>query len=208
MTDRRPNVLFMDVGGVLLTNGWDSASRSRAAARFELDRDAMEARHEAVLEPFETARITVDDYLDHVVFHRPRDFDRSAFRRFMEGQSRPHGDAIALAARLGRVPGLAVATLNNESLVLNRYRIETFGLRPLFVAFFSSCFVGIRKPNPDIYRLAVRVMQDDPDACLFVDDRDENVEAARGTGLPTLKYRGADWLEDALTSRGIEIPPE
>ena len=202
----KPRVLFMDVGGVLLSNGWDSDGRARAVDRFGLDPDGMEARHEAVSEAFETGRITLDGYLDHVVFHRPRTFDRVEFRRFMESQSHPHDDAIGLAARLARVPGLTLATLNNESLALNRYRIETFGLKPLFVAFFSSCFLGVRKPDPGIFRLAVRVMQVDPDACLFVDDRDENVEAARETGLPAVRYPGADGLRETLESRGIEVP--
>lgn len=202
------SVVFFDVGGVLLTNGWDSDARARGWARFELDPDEAEARHEGVSHPFETGRLTLGEYLDHVVFHRPREFDRAAFRRFMEAQSHPHGDAIALVARLGRVPGLRPATLNNESLALNRYRIETFGLRPLFTAFFSSCFVGVRKPDPGIFRLAVRVMQVDEGACLFVDDREENVEAAREAGLPALKYRGVERLEEELSSRGIDIPDE
>lgn len=200
------SVVFFDVGGVLLTNGWDSEARARAESRFELDPDETEARHEAVSDAFETGLLTLDEYLDHVVFHRPRDFDRAAFRRFMEDQSHPHVDALALADRLGRVPGLTLATLNNESLALNRYRIETFGLRPRFTAFFSSCFVGVRKPDPRIFRLAVRVMQVDEGACLFVDDREENVEAAREAALPALKYRGAEKLEEELASRGIEIP--
>lgn len=204
----KPRVLFMDIGGVLLTNGWDSDARASAAAQFALDPHEMETRHETVSEAFETGRMTLDGYLDHVVFHRPRTFDRAEFRWFMESRSHPHGAAIALAARLGRVPGLTLATLNNESLALNRYRIETFGLKPLFVAFFSSCFLGVRKPDPGIFRLAVRVMQVDPDACLFVDDRDENVEAARETGLPAVRYPGADGLRETLESRGIEVPEE
>ena len=204
----RPRVLFMDVGGVLLSNGWDSDARARAVARFELEPHEVEARHEAVSEAFETGRMTLDGYLDHVILHRPRTFDRADFRAFMEAQSHPHGDAIALIARLGRVPGLTLATLNNESLALNRYRIETFGLKPLFTAFFSSCFVGFRKPDPRIFRLAVRVMQVEPDAGLFVDDRDENVEAARETGLQAVRYRSADRLQEALESRGIELPAD
>ena len=189
----RPAVLFMDVGGVLLTNGWDSGARSRAAERFDLDIDELEARHGTVSGAFETGRLELDGYLDRVVFHRPRPFDRAAFWDFMKEQSRPHEEVIALMARLRRVPGLTLATLNNESLALNRYRLETFGLRPLFTAFFSSSFLGMMKPDPAIFRVAVRVMQEDPMACLFVDDRQENVEAARGTGLRAERSQGAGW---------------
>jgi putative hydrolase of the HAD superfamily len=204
----KPVLLFMDVGGVLLTNGWDTAARAGAARHFELDRDEFEDRHQAVAGSFETGTTSLRDYLDHVVFHRPRPFGHDAFRQFMESQSRPHADALALVARLGRVPGLTLATLNNESLALNRYRIETFGLDGLFTAFFSSCYVGVAKPDPAIFRLAVRVMHEDPMACLFVDDRAENVEAARRTGLQALRYRGTSWLRATLEDHGIEIPAD
>jgi putative hydrolase of the HAD superfamily len=204
----RPTLLLLDVGGVLLTNGWDGEARSRAVDHFGLDSVELEERHEAIAESFEIGTSSLDEYLDHVIFHQPRPFDRDAVRRFMERQSHPHADALSVLARLGRTPGLTLATLNNESLALNRYRIETFGLKALFTAFFSSCYVGVRKPDPAIFRLAVRVMQRDPSACLFVDDREENVEAARRTGLPAARYRGAAWLQAELEDRGIELPVE
>lgn len=202
------SVVFFDVGGVLLSNGWDTAARQRAVERFDLDPVPFEDRHQAVAYGFETGKVTLDEYLSRVVFHRPRSFERDAFRRFMEAQSEPHDDALALAARLTRAPGLTLATLNNESLPLNRYRIETFGLKALFTAFFSSCFVGVRKPEPAIFRLAVRVMQVEPAACLFVDDRQENVEAAEEIGVPAVRYRGAESLRAELEARGVEIPAE
>lgn len=203
-----PRLLFMDVGGVLLTNGWDTEARSRAATHFELDGDELEERHGAVSEAFETGRLELADYLDHVIFHRPRSFDRNTFRRFMESQSHAYDDALTLVEHVERASGLTLVTLNNESLALNRYRIETFGLRPLFTAFFSSCFLGVRKPDPAIFRLAVRVMQEDPGRCFFVDDRPENVAAARATGLQVVHYRGVDPLRKELEDRGIEMRME
>lgn len=203
----KPAVLFLDVGGVLLTNGWDRRARARAAARFGLDAEDFEARHETVVDAFETGRLGLARYLDRTVFHRPRPFGRGAFRRFMERQSRPHDDALALLPALSAVDGLLLATVNNESAALNRYRIETFGLRAHFQAFFSSCYVGLRKPDPAILRLAVRVLQREPEACLFVDDRAVNVEAARQAGIDAVRYEGAAPLRAALEARGIEIHP-
>lgn len=202
-----PSVLFLDVGGVLLTNGWDRAARARAAERFGLERDGFEARHEAVVDAFETGRMSLGEYLDRTVLHHPRPFDRDEVRRFMESQSRPHDDALALLPSLARVPGLVLATINNESLELNRYRIETFGLRESITAFFSSCHVGIRKPDPAIFLLACRVLQREPAHCFFVDDRGENVEAARAIGVRAMQYDSAAGLRAELRNRGIDVEP-
>ncbi len=200
-------VLFLDVGGVLLTNGWDSGARARAVDAFGLDAEELEARHESVVDAFETGRISLDEYLDRTVFHRPRTFERDDFRRFMEAQSRPREDALALLPELARVPGLLLATINNESLELNRFRIDTFGLRGPFTAFFSSCYLGVRKPDPAIFRIACRVLQQEPSDCLFVDDRAVNVEAAQQVGVRAMQYRSAAVLRADLHSRGVDVEP-
>lgn len=202
-----PSVLFLDVGGVLLTNGWDRDARARAVDRFGLDAVEMESRHESVVDAFETGRMTLDEYLDRTIFHHPRPFDREDFRRFMEAQSRPLDALHTLLPGLTRVPGLTLATINNESRELNRYRIETFGLRDHFTAFFSSCYLGLRKPDPAIFRLACGVLQRLPSDCLLVDDREVNVEAAQQVGVRSIQYRSAAALRGDLGTRGIDVEP-
>lgn len=202
-----PSVIFFDVGGVLLSNGWDRVARASAVEHFALDADEFETRHEVVVDGFETGRLTLDEYLDRTVFHHPRPFDRDDFRRFMEARSRPHEDVLALLAALARRPDPILATINNESLELNRFRIEAFGLRRYFTAFFSSCHVGLRKPDPRIFRLACRVLQREPGDCFFIDDREVNVEAARQVGVRAMQYRSADGLRAELHSRGIDVEP-
>lgn len=200
-------MLFLDVGGVLLTNGWDHGARARAVDRFGLDAEELEARHEGVVDAFETGRLTLEDYLERTVFHRPRPFGRDEFRRFMETRSRPLDALRTLLPELSRIPGLTLATNNNESRELNRYRIETFGLRAYFTAFFSSCYLGLRKPDPAIFRLACGVLQRAPPDCLFVDDREVNVEAARQVGVQAMQYRSMATLRPKLRTRGVDVEP-
>src|SRR5579872_5703770 len=162
------HALFFDVGGVLLTNGWDRTTRRQAAERFHLDWDALEERHELVVADFETGRLELDEYLDRTVFHDPRPFSRDEFKSFVFAQSQPLPDSLALAAEIAAQKKYLLATLNNESTGMNAYRIRHFNLRDTFQVFISSCYVGLRKPDPRIYRLAIDLAQLSPGECVFV----------------------------------------
>ncbi|MBI4279187.1 MAG: HAD family phosphatase [Armatimonadetes bacterium] len=197
--------LFWDVGGVLLTNGWDRASRREAVRTFGLDREEFGDRHDLASPAFETGRLTLDEYLTRTVFHRSRPFTMEEFTAFMFAQSRPNAEPLALVERLARSGRYLLATLNNESLPLNLYRIEQFGLRQYFSVFFSSCFLGVRKPEEAIYRLALQLTQRAPEECLFIDDRALNLECARQCGMQTIHYRDPAQLRDALRHAGVHI---
>lgn len=201
----RPSVLFWDVGGVLLTNGWDRHARGRAAERFELDPDEHRDRHDLVARDFETGRMSLDDYLTCTVFHRERDFTPADFERFMFDQSEAHAETLALLEEIAAGGDHLLATLNNESLELNRYRLERFGIKRHFDLFFCSCFLGVVKPEPAIYRMALQVVQREPEACLFIDDRELNLERAGELGIRTIHYQGPQRLRRELHSLGVEI---
>ncbi len=197
--------IFWDVGGVLLTNGWDSEARSHAVRKFNLEAKEFEERHELVSNEFEKGRLTLDEYLECTVFHRPRDFTREEFERFVFSQSQPKQDTLAILGALALPRNYFLATLNNESLPLNLYRIETFQLRRYFTAFFSSCFLGLTKPEKGIFLAAVNISQRPPQECLYVDDRSLNVEAAAQLGLHTIHFRGAAQLRRELAGLGIDV---
>jgi len=197
--------LFWDVGGVLLTNGWDTASREEATDRFDLDWGGFQERHELVVTEFEKGAIGLDEYLECTVFHRERDFSREAFRDFMFEQSRAHDDVLELVDRLLDSGDHLMATLNNESRPLNLYRIEEFDLGDRFAAFFSSGFLGVKKPEKAIYRTALDVTQRCPEECLFIDDRPLNLETAESLGIRTIHYEGLEALEASLAR--LEIKP-
>jgi putative hydrolase of the HAD superfamily len=197
--------IFFDIGGVLLTDGWGHASRRAAAEKFGLDWEEYAERHEKVAHAIETNRLSLDEYLRRTIFHRPRSFTREEFREFIFAQSQPYPETIEIVRRLATSQKYLMATINNEIFELNVYRLQTFALRNIFPVFFSSCFLGIRKPDEAIYRLALQVTQRTAEDCLFIDDREVNLECPREMGLQTILYESAPQLRTALSQQGIEV---
>jgi len=195
--------LFWDVGGVLLTNAWDREQRMRALEHFHLDEEEFHDRHEMVVSSFERGKITLDEYLDRTVFYRSRPFTREAFKEFMFSLSQPASDVLSFAQSLADSKKYFMGTLNNESRELNLYRIEKYGLRRIFRIFVSSCFVGFRKPERDIYRLAVDLTQIPPEECAFIDDRALNLEQASRLGMKTIEMQTLDQLKKNLEAIGV-----
>lgn len=197
------SALFWDNGGVILTNGWDRDARQRAVAKFQLDWTEFEDRHELVLNAFETGELSLDDYLKRTVFYRSRPYTPEAFKNFMFTQSQPFPDAMAFAGALAQTKERLMAALNNESLEINEYRIATFKLRSYFDIFLSSCYLRVRKPNREIYRLALKITQRAPDECVLIDDRELNLECARELGINTILYKNVGQLRDELARFGV-----
>jgi len=197
--------IFFDIGGVLLTDGWGHDSRRAAAEKFGLDWEEYSDRHEKVGHAIETNRLSLEQYLDRTIFYRPREFSREEFRAFIFAQSQPWPESIGIVAQLANSKNYFLATLNNEILELNVYRLEHFGLRRYFPVFFSSCFLGLRKPDEAIYRLALQVTQQAPANCIFIDDREVNLECPRELGMNTILFRDAAQLRSELTEVGVEV---
>ena len=200
-------VLLFDIGGVLLTNGWDREARALAVDTFALEPTFHEI-HDALAADLECGRITLDAYLDQAVFNHPRSFSRDQFRAFMFNRSAPYPDAIAVVAELSRSRRYLIAALNNESIELNQYRIDRFELRRYFRVFLSSCYLNVAKPHAALFEKALRVLQRPPAACAFVDDHVANVEAARVAGIRSLHYRDPPQLRSWLNRHGIQPAKE
>ncbi len=195
--------LFWDVGGVLLTNAWDHTQRTTALQHFALDQEEFHDRHEMVVSSFERGKITLDEYLDRTVFYRPRPFMREEFRDYMYSLSQPFPDVLKFAQGLSDSGKYFMGTINNESRELNYYRMETFELRQIFRLFVSSCFVGLRKPEKDIYRLALETTQIPAQECCFIDDRALNLECAARLGMHTIEMTTLDELKSELGKLGV-----
>lgn len=195
--------IFWDVGGVLATNAWDHTERGEALAHFQLDEQEFHDRHEMLVSSFERGKITLDEYLDRTVFYRPRVFTRQAFRDFMFSLSRPFPDMLQFAQSLSDSGRYFMGTINNESRELNDYRIEKFGMRNIFRLFVSSCFVGLRKPERDIYRLALETTQITAANCCFIDDRALNLECAAQLGMHIVEMRRLEQLRADLQKLGV-----
>jgi putative hydrolase of the HAD superfamily len=197
------SAIFWDVGGVLLNNAWDREERERAFRQFKLDEKEFADRHEMVVSSFERGKISLDEYLDRTIFYRPRPFAREVFKEYMFSLSQPYPDALALARELAKSSKFLMATINNESRELNQYRIQTFGFQEIFSLFVSSCFVGLRKPEQEIYLLALEMTQKPPEECCFIDDRALNLECARKLGMHTIEAKNAKQLRDDLSKLGV-----
>ena len=197
------STLFWDNGGVILTNGWDRDARKKAVETFHLDWADFEDRHELMLDAFEKGEIALDEYLRRTIFYRERSFTVEEFREFMFDRSQPLPESLEFLGRLVRQRKHAMAALNNESLEINEYRIQKFHLRDYFEAFFSSCYLRLRKPGAEIYTKALKITQCEPSECILIDDRELNLECARELGMKTIQFKNVAQLRDELKRFGV-----
>jgi len=199
------DTIFFDVGGVCLTNGWDEYSRKKASKHFNYNFDEAEKRHEKIFKEFEKNLITRNDYLDEVVFVKEQKFSREDFISFMKEQSKPVLKTLQILLKLKNKGIYFLATINNESYELNNYRLKTFGLNKFFNAFFSSAYLKMRKPEPEIFITALNILGKEPLECLFIDDRKENIEAAQKIGIQTIHLTNVEKLEKKLIEKNIKF---
>ena len=197
--------LFLDIGGVLLTNGWDHPSRQRAADHFGLDQTEMNERHHLTFDMYEEGKLSLDDYLQRVVFYQPRAFSPDAFKAFMYAQSQPFPEMLNLMRGLKAHHGLQIAAVSNEGRELTVYRVQQFNLGAFIDFFVSSCFVHYRKPDADIYRMALDIAQVSPEHVVYIDDRPMFVEVAHSLGIPGILHTGYQTTRTALEDLGLSL---
>ena len=203
MTVQSTTALFVDIGGVLLTNGWDRSMRKRAAETFGLDSAEMDERHHLTFDTFEEGKLSLEEYLNRVVFYQKRPFSPEEFRSFMFAQSQPYPEMMELIRSLKRRYGLKVAVISNEGRELTVYRIHKFRLVEFVDFFVSSCFVHFRKPDADIYRIALDIAQVSPAELVYIDDRGMFVEVAQGLGIRGIHHVSYESTRNALAELGL-----
>ncbi|RII28363.1 MAG: hydrolase [Geobacter sp.] len=197
------STLFLDIGGVLLTNGWDRKARRLAGETFCLDYEEMDERHHLTFDTYEVGKLSLDKYLDRIVFYEERPFTRDSFSSFMFAQSRAFPEMIELVSHLKARHSLKVAAVSNEGRELNEYRIDTFGLGSFIDFFISSSFVHYRKPDADMYRIALDIAQVVPEQVLYIDDRPMFVDVARDLGIQGIVHTTYEQTRDKLASVGL-----
>ena len=196
--------LFLDIGGVLLTDGWDHHARKRAATKFKLEWAEVEGRHRLNFDIYEEGKLTLEEYLGRVVFYQKRPFTRAEFRHFMFAQSKPYPDMIALMAQLKVRHGLKIVVVSNEARELNAYRIREFKLDAFVDAYISSCFVHLRKPDVNIFRLALDITQAAARNVLYIENTAMFVQIAEGLGIRSILHTDYKSTRAQLTSLGLE----
>jgi putative hydrolase of the HAD superfamily len=197
--------LFLDVGGVLLTNGWDRRMRAKAAELFGLDYTEMNERHHLTFDTYEEGKLSLEEYLDRVIFYQTRTFSRDEFKQFMFAQSRPFPEMINFIRKLKARYGLKIVVISNEGRELTVHRIQKFNLGEFVDFFVSSCFVHFRKPDADIFRMALDMAQVPQERVVYVDDRAMFVEVAQGLGLRGIVHKNVETTREALAKFGLDL---
>ncbi len=195
--------LFLDIGGVLLTNGWDRKARRLAASTFDLDFDEMNERHHLTFDTYEEGKLKLDEYLDRVIFYVDRPFLKSDFKEFMFAQSQPYPQMIGLINEIKTRHGLKVAAVSNEGRELTEHRIKKYNLDQIIDFFVSSCFVHYRKPDAEIYQVALDMAQVRPSQVIYVEDRSLFVEVAQQLGFHCIQHKNLESTRDAFISYGL-----
>jgi len=192
------SVLFLDIGGVLLTPGWGKESRLKAAREFGLDFEELNSRHNLIFNLFETGKISLDEYLEIVVFSLSRNFSVTEFKNFMFAQSVELPAILPWLLDWKKKSGIKIISINNEGKELNDYRIKKFGLTQCFDAFISSCETGMCKPDRALYELALAVAHIRPAACIYFDDTLVHIEAARKMGIQAFHHQSFEETKKIL----------
>jgi putative hydrolase of the HAD superfamily len=186
--------IFTDLGGVMLTNGWDSATRKKAAKHFDIELSEMEARHQMI-----------DVYLDFVVFNQPRSFHRETFIAYMKAQSSAYPDMFDLYRSIRATHGTRIVAVSNEGRELAEHRIAKFDLPILIDTFIVSSFIGFRKPDPNIFKIALDIAQVSPSEIVYIDDREMLAEAAAKMGIKCLWHRNYRTTKTLLARHGLGV---
>jgi putative hydrolase of the HAD superfamily len=197
--------LFFDLGGVCLSNGWDREQRRVVTDKYGFDYDTFDRRHRQVVDALERGQLTLQEYLQWTIFYEARPFTIDDITTEIMQLSEPFQETLQIVQAVQRTGRYLLATINNESRELNEYRIQHFDLRELFTAFFTSCYLGLLKPQPEHYRRALQITQRSADECLYIDDRPMNAEVAGILGMHTIQFTDAAQLEAALRSAGIRF---
>ena len=199
--------LFLDVGGVMLTNGWDRKSREAAAKKFGLDLDELNDRHRMTFDTYESGKLSLDEYLKRSVFYQDRNFTMEDFRKFMYDQSVAYPEMIELVRGLKAKYKLRIAVVNNEGRELNEHRIRQYRLNEFVDFFISSCFVHFRKPDADIWKIALDIAQVPKEEVVYIDDRMMFVQVAQGLGLRAICHSNKDMAKtkEQLSGMGLTL---
>jgi putative hydrolase of the HAD superfamily len=198
MKQKNLRILFFDIGGILLTNGWGHESRKEAAEIFGLDYAEMDGLHNFIFNVYEIGKISLDEYLDTVIFNKPRSFTSEDFKSFLFSQSKELPDMLRWLKEWKKDCGFRIISINNEGRELNNYRIHKFQLHECFDAFISSCEVKMRKPDPGIFHLAMGIAQASPDQCVYFDDRLMFAKAAERIGIRSYQHTSFESTKQIL----------
>ena len=205
MNGPRFRVLYSDIGGVLGTNGWDTRLRQRLCAHFDIDFEEIERRHQLMFDSYERGFLPLDDYLRHVFFDRAREFTLEQLRKFTFDQSTAWPENIAFFKRVKETNGLKIGLISNEGQGITEHRLGKFGLRDLADFIVVSHYVHMRKPDPQIWRLALNLAQATPEESIYIDDREMFAAVAAELGFTAVHHVSLEDTRRRLSQLGLML---
>ena len=205
MADVRFRVLYSDIGGVLGTNGWDTDIRHSVCTKFNLALDEVDKRHQLMFDSYERGFMKFEDYLRWVFFATPRPFSLEALRDFAFSASIPWPENIAFFQQVKKANGLKFGLISNEGQGITEYRVNTFGLREVADFIVVSHCVHMRKPDRQIWQLALDMAQVTPDECVYVDDREMFVNVAAEIGFTAFQHVDLDSTREKFKRLGLAV---
>lgn len=199
----RFTVLYTDIGGVLGTNGWDTPLRRRLCANFNLDFDQIEARHHLMFDSYERGFLPLDDYLRYVFFDSPRPFTIEDLREYTFNQSIAWPENIEFFKLVKQSNQLKMGLISNEGEGITEHRVGKFGLRQLADFMVISHCVHMRKPDHEIWRLALSLAQAGPQEAIYVDDREMFVNVAAELGFTAVHHISLENTRNCFRQLGL-----
>ncbi|MGA8593803.1 MAG: HAD hydrolase-like protein [Bryobacteraceae bacterium] len=203
MATSRYKAVFSDVGGVIATNGWDTPLRATMVEHFRLDQKEVDSRHQLMFDSFERGNLTFDEYLNWTVFYEPRPFTVEEVRQWVFDQARMLPGTYDLYKKVKAKNGIKLALISNEGGGLTEDRVRRFRLGELADYMLFSNTVGMRKPDPGIWKLALVLAQVSMNESIYIDDRKMFVDFAAHLGFTAYQHVSAAETEKYLTSLGL-----
>jgi HAD superfamily hydrolase (TIGR01509 family) len=200
--------IFWDLGGVVLTNGWDPGQRKRVLSRLGVNLEAYEELHDRANYYWERGLLTAKDFFSQTVLLPNPKLDLTfdmLWPQVCAASKVLHPECLDMLAELKQMGRYRIATLNNESRELNEYRLDAFKLRSLFDYFICSGYVHEMKPNLGIYKSAIDISGFAASSALFIDDKPENCAAAEAVGMHAIRFESPAQLCTALVEYGIQL---
>jgi putative hydrolase of the HAD superfamily len=199
---KKISALFIDIGGVILENGWGRDKRRRASEIFGFDLEEMNERHHLTFDTYEQGKLSLDEYLNRTIFYEKRPYSMEEVKTFMF-KTEAYPQMIELFCGLKKRYGLKTAVVSNEGRELTVQRISEYRLNEFFDFFICSCFVHLRKPDEEIYRMALDMAQVSPEEVIYIDDRKMFVEVAQNLGINGIHHTGYNSTAEKLASHRL-----
>ena len=149
--------------------------------------------------------MTLDEYLWQIIFYEKRAFTQEDVKTYILEQAKPYQDMIDLVKRLRAVYGLRVAVVSYEGREIAEDRIRRFNLRDFVDFFIVSAFVHLRKPDLDIYRLALDVAHVKAENVAYIEDRPLLCDVAARLGLHPVLNRNAKETREILATLDLVL---